>query len=674
MKAFPIFALLPLVVYAAWVWAIRRQISIFRACRRPDSEGELAGWRDSALRAALLWGAYLALSSEVLSLFHALTGAGVLGVWALALAVTLALVGKPALAAWRGRPPARLSLRIGGESLLGGLIALFCAILLVIAVLAPPNTNDALQYHLSRVMHWVQDGSLQFYATPADRQIWMPVWAETAILNFVLLAGSDRWANLVQWGIMLLALAGISLAAARLGAGRRAQLLAAAFAVSLPMGILQASSSQNDYVTAAWAVCLAYFCLRLSLQSEFSWPDLGFAALAAGLGVLTKGTFFVFALPFLAGLGAALWLKFRPKVFFQAILAGGLVVAALNAGFWSRNLATYGSLTGPEKAMTGLVNQAFGWQPLVSNLVRNATLQLGTPYDAVNGPLLAAVTGLHTWLGLDVSDPRLSLDDYWVKRLQSEDYASNIFHFLSIIPTLLLLAPAAAGLWRRVDRHYLAESGAAWQGLKPALLYAGGVLLTYVFFALVFKWQRTGSRLLLAFFVLWAPVFGLALQNLGKSRLSRLAGLGLALLLMFGSTKELLSNPSRPLLPLFQGGPSLLSTSRTDLLFANYREAASFYLPLIETIKAQGCTRVGLMLDSRDMEYPLWALLSPSGTEVHFEHLRAAPGLERYIHDQENFCAIVCDQCKQASLHGLQRSAQEFNIFSLYLPAGAARP
>ncbi len=51
-------------------------------------------------------------------------------------------------------------------------------------------------------------------------------------------------------------LVGVSWIAASIGATRRGQIFAALFAVSVPMGVLQASSTQNDYVVAFWAVCL----------------------------------------------------------------------------------------------------------------------------------------------------------------------------------------------------------------------------------------------------------------------------------------------------------------------------------------------------------------------------------------------------------------------------------
>ena len=72
---------------------------------------------------------------------------------------------------------------------------------------------------------------------------------------------------------MVSSMIGVSLIAKQLGAKQGGQLLASAFCASLPMGILQASSTQNDYTVALWIVCLAYFTLVMVSNSVIAWPS-----------------------------------------------------------------------------------------------------------------------------------------------------------------------------------------------------------------------------------------------------------------------------------------------------------------------------------------------------------------------------------------------------------------
>ena len=61
----------------------------------------------------------------------------------------------------------------------------------LIAFVAPPNNYDSMTYHLGRVVHWIQNHSVQHYPTNIDRQLFMPPWAEFAITHFYLLSTDD---------------------------------------------------------------------------------------------------------------------------------------------------------------------------------------------------------------------------------------------------------------------------------------------------------------------------------------------------------------------------------------------------------------------------------------------------------------------------------------------------
>ena len=111
---------------------------------------------------------------------------------------------------------------------------------------------------------------------------------------------------MVQWLSMAGSLLGVSLVAKQLGANSSQQVVVAVFAGTLPMGILQATSTQNDYVVGFWLICFVHFGLQLiSLKSwDEALPDSLKTGIALGLAVATKGTAYVFALPF------ALWFGF----------------------------------------------------------------------------------------------------------------------------------------------------------------------------------------------------------------------------------------------------------------------------------------------------------------------------------------------------------------------------
>ncbi|MGD8634721.1 MAG: glycosyltransferase family 39 protein, partial [Anaerolineales bacterium] len=325
--------MLPLIAFATLFILIHGQN------RDPDHRLQ---WIGSFLLAAVFWGVIVIASAEILTLFRAVNRLWISITW-LAATIILVAVGmrngdlRKMLARIRriDRPRATFDLMV-----LGG-IALVAAILLVVAIIAPPNNVDSFLYHMARVVHWAQNESLEHYPAYIDHQLNKPIWAETAILHLRILWGSDRPANLVQWFSMLGSIIGVVGITGLLGADRKGRLFAALFALTIPMGLLQATSTQNDYVTAFWAVCLAYFVVLSMKRALTALEYLGLAS-AFGIGILTKGVFFVYFPPLLIWYFLNLLRKkglLRTFGLGTAMLGIALVI---NFGFWARNIQTYG--------------------------------------------------------------------------------------------------------------------------------------------------------------------------------------------------------------------------------------------------------------------------------------------------------------------------------------------
>jgi hypothetical protein len=148
-----------------------------------------------------------------------------------------------------------------GERMLAVAVLVLVLLELVLALASPPNTYDSQTYHLPRIEHWARAGSVGFYPTGVHRQITYPPGAEFLLLHLRLLTGSDALFNLLQWSCGLLCLVLVTRIAAQLGVPRRGQLLAALVVASVPMVVLQSSSTQTDLVVALWVACVATLVL-----------------------------------------------------------------------------------------------------------------------------------------------------------------------------------------------------------------------------------------------------------------------------------------------------------------------------------------------------------------------------------------------------------------------------
>lgn len=457
------------------------------------AEAPERGWREAVVRAALAWGFGVLVFSEVLGVLHALAFGPVLAGWLVAHGVLLAFpwcrrsrIARPAF-------PIRLWW-------LAGLPALA----LVTALIAPPNTPDALSYHLPRQAMWIQQGSLDHFLTVNDRALMMPPLAELIQTHALLLSGGDWWANLPQWFAYVLGMVVVSLFARDLGGGTRAQWLAALVFATVPMAWHEATGAKNDLLVAVWLAIFARYAVRIVSPTTRPVAEWLAAGAALGLALATKTTALVFCLPVLAVLVRAAWRAPRPAALFAA---AALLPAAPHA---LRNYAWYGTPLGIHRAEDG------GEQAVVrptlrgtaSNLLRNATLHLATPWSAVNRKMASAVGRMHSWLGVDVNDPRTTL---WVLHY-GVDWGPRD-EMIAGAPIQFLLGCVAA-LALLIGRFRPAGAGATLG------IVAGGLLL----YCVVLKWQPAGARLHLPAFVMVAPLIAVVIENIGARLVVLVAG------------------------------------------------------------------------------------------------------------------------------------------------------
>jgi hypothetical protein len=549
--------------------------------------------RDILLSAALVCGVIVVAATEALSLFGLLAPPSIAVSWvAVAVGATLVAVKlkkagrSEAARLWKPIPPVLLVI-------LGGPIMVVALLTGLIAAVAWPNNYDVLNYHLPRVAHWAANGTVAHYPTHISHQLFYPPWAGYAVLHLTLLGGSERFANLVQWGSMLGSLIGVSLIARRLAANPPGQLFSALFCATLPMGILQASSVQNDYVTTLWLVCLVNALLAWRDQPASTGRALAVGA-SLGLALLTKGSAYIFAAPLLAGLLISArpygWARYTR----QAALIG-LVALALNTPHYLRNLEVFGSPLGPSQISTTAqpdrrfqkTNDDLSWQILTSNLVRNVAYQLGSPLASLNSALEGAIRSWFSSFSIRLDDPKSTfLEQRFELRqsLRDKNAAGNFVHAVLIGGSLLGLVASR----RRGDLF------GVWS-------YALSLVLGLVLFSALVKWEPQNSRLLLPLFALWAPLIGLVFER--HVGLLVVAALAMAIY----AWPPLVQNSSHPLL----GRNTVLAKPRDDQYFTRSPAAdrKAQWLGATGFVRSSGCTEVGLVLNWSDLEYLFWVLL-----------------------------------------------------------------
>lgn len=539
------------------------------------------GWGEAYLAATLVLGTGMALLTEVLSPLHLLDTRVARGLGLL-------------LTVWSGAVGMRRGPRLARPHpsmawLLPGLVLATTAL---VAWKSPPNTPDALSYHLARVIHWAQNGSVAPYPTHVLRQIYNMPWAEEAMLWLRLWHGNDAWANFVQWW----ALAGSFVALALLArevAGAEALPWVLGLAATLPMALLQASSTQNDLVTGYWMLAFVFWLLRY--QAEGSRAAGLYAGLALGLALRTKATAYVWALPW--GLWFA-WSLARRRAARVAAVAG-LAVVALTAGPLTRNTQVFGHPFASTAIQEAYLNEVHSFRALASNLIRNTAVHYRFSYF-VYSRVHRWVYMLHEWLDFDESDPRTTWQNYPFPgthlRVPNEDTTGAPFHFL-------LLCLASVWAFARGPARFKRYTLVLWVG--------------WVLFAGVLKWQPWIVRLQLPWFLLAMPLVGGWLAR-WKGRW-RLPGAGVLLfLIVYQALPALLYNDLRPLV----GPGSIWRSSPDELLVRSLPEATQReYLQALEAARHTACHRIGLVLHEGGWEYPWWYALHEERPGLRLEHI-----------------------------------------------------
>ncbi|MFH0754502.1 MAG: hypothetical protein V2A70_08055 [Candidatus Omnitrophota bacterium] len=558
-------------------------------------------WREVFLQGALIAGLLLAGGTELLSAFHGLTREGVFLFWVLAAGVCfLRLLLRQN---FRG-----IDLNLGGfqrwEMAMLVILAVLAVALWVQGFLSAPNTFDSMVYHLSRVMHWAQAKSIEFYPTSIRRQLWMPPLAEYGVLHLYLLTGSDRLAFLMQWGAYIGCMFTASLIAGILGVDRRGQVAAAAMAAALPMAVLQGVSTQTDLVAAFWGMqAVAWFLLWL--RRGFPWFEAVCGAAALALGVLTKMSVLVVC-PLIAGV---VILSMRALCFRRIIgllLMIMAVVGVVNSAHFAR-VYGYFHTCNPAATEDRLTREDHGLAAFMAVGIRNAALNWTTSSDRVNGLIRTGVDRACRWLGVDANDPRFNLapGDVYLKKV-------HVFYESR--------APGGLHFWLGV--FVLALVLIRWRSFGVIVtVYVLALVVGFVLLCILMKWQPWGMRFQLPLFLLGVPLLALVAARLdARGRLIKM----LAGLFVFLVIPVVVFNSMHP----WVGGNAFYVLPREDQYFLSAPEKKIFFTKVVDEIVRAQCFSVGLAWQGAESwEYPLWAMLRARGMRVVVRDVKAADGL-----------------------------------------------
>lgn len=605
-------------------------------------------WRMALIQTTIIWGGYLILGTEILSLFSAITRPALIIMWLLPI-----LAGTMWITIWLRRGKIlRLPVVYHRDSWFGFVLDLFVILIMVttavIAFVSPPNSSSAMITQMSRVAHWEQNRSLAHYATGIESQNSSTSGAEQVALNFYILGGSDRAVNFVAW----IGFAGVIAAAASLaevlGANINGQRMAAIFTATLPGAITQASSMVDHIVVAFWVVSSILMLLLYTKVSQKSL-NLLLAGIAAALAIVTKATAWIYLWPF--GLYAVVVLRKRLglwKMLMWAVFAFS-ILGLLYGGQITRNQQSYGQFYRPIE-LAEQMNDFRSWRVMISNISRNAALHADLPFPRADNWLRSNLEKLHDRLAIDIGDPRTTMaEEFFIPQLNtSEETSGNPLHAAMIV----LSITAVVGMVM------------LGKGDPDILIYIGALSFSVILFSYFLKWQPSGGQLQLPFFILFAPLLAVLLDWARKTNLETI----LSVILLLYAVPWLLQTAERPIIPADNRtySRSVFNENRQRLYFATNPEDYKAYWAVTNALKSRGITRIGLNLTPTSEEYPFWALMGAPDANLEIKWVDIDMPSARY---DETFSpdAVICEGCTPGETSHYAQDFMRYEYFSIEL-------
>jgi hypothetical protein len=247
------------------------------------------------------------------------------GAWVRAIGADVRFLASSGLSEW--------SIRLAWFCVGVPLVVLFCD-----RAFAPPVAWDALTYHLTFPLHWLQSGHLDTLVQPTGEpsSTYYPLVGEMHFYWGLLSTGTDAWSALAQLPFLAFGALSVACIARIEGGGPGFALLAAALWASLPVALRQAVEPMVDIVQPAFFLAAAFLLLRW--RSEGGTWRLVLAGAALGLAAGVKYTGLVWALSLCPLIFAAIARR-RPggRWVYPVLLALG-IATVLGGYSYVRNL------------------------------------------------------------------------------------------------------------------------------------------------------------------------------------------------------------------------------------------------------------------------------------------------------------------------------------------------
>lgn len=548
------------------------------------------------INAASIWMLYCFLTTEVLSAFKAIS---CLSLWISWLVLDVCLLPGCFLGRkFKFKHIFKVEKNLIWKIFTLGILALG---MIGLAIKTIPYNWDSMTYHLPRIFHWLQNGTVDHYATNIDRQVASPVLGAFVHLHvYAMSGGNDIFINLLQCisflssGILVCAIA------ERIGCSRKYSLIAGILFYSMPIAFAESLTTQVDNFACFWMLCFSYLLLgfldierKIALSSETTFR-IAILSLSVAFGYLSKPSVGFGILVMLFWLLITI-VKRRNKILPLIVyfLMAGFIIICVIMPESLRNLSTYQALASQGTGQRQLIG-SIHWRDIAVNFAKNFTYNMPTVWIYNSTDLVwKYVIRFSRLLEVDIDNPAISEDGREFQVRDPQNYGNStavnpVLIWLLVICIFLFVFYNSRKKWEKVRNQYFVAAS-----------------LSFLFFCAVLRWEPFVSRYMISYFAVLCPALAGQLElflgsgKIGKQKIES----GFITILCFLCCTEIIGM-------IYYHGKITFEQTEDNGYFVTRREITESYTELAEMLNQGNYQNIGLITGTDSYEYPLTVMVN----------------------------------------------------------------
>ncbi len=496
-------------------------------------------------------------------------------------------------------------------------IVLICAFIYAIRTI--PYDWDSMNYHLPRLAHWEQNGSIAHFICNDISQISDPYLAEFINLHIYVLSGhNDFLLNLLQTLSLATSTVFVYGIAKKIGCDKLFASLSALIFATSPIVFGESISTHVDMFSAMWLLFFVYLALdhtsmQVSLKvNRGSVVNLILIGVILGLSYAAKPTVVFAEVVFL------LWIticcikrKDRLSDYILTEVIVGIFAVIIILPEIVRNIIDFGSIAADEAGVAFLILTG-DIRRYVVNFVENIIWNLNNIYIDISDATYRLLRRIAFILyGEDGGRSVISgyIPDVDARNMDNDMCINPLPVWLFVIALLTDMSDRVISRIRKRKEGTTRERSG----------YVTASFASYALFCLFVGWYAFVNRYECGYYALMIPASLFVIQKkIRDNTFIKGIATGIIMFICVVNLSDLLSYHKTY---LYDGSNPWHSYFVLNWTYDEYEEA-------IEYVRKEDCKNIGLVTNSVTFEYPVWSMLD--GEDVRIEHVCVENPTQKY--------------------------------------------